>query len=96
MTQVHQASVLIVDRSEDWAADLRSRLAPLGVKVHVVNSETSALMLARSKKIDVAVLEFSVDPWTTNLCRELHELNVSTIYTATPADARSEGLGAAA
>src|SRR5262249_22088442 len=50
MTQAHHASVLIIDRTQDWAADLSARLAPLNVKVHVVGTRQAALLLAKAKK----------------------------------------------
>lgn len=85
MTQAH-ASVLIIDRSQDWAADLSNRLVPLNLKVHVVGSREAALLLAHAKKIDVAVMEFGVDSWTLGLERDLRDLEVPTIYAGTPQD----------
>ena len=60
-SQAHHASVLIIDRSQDWGADLSTRLAPLDLKVHVVGSREAALLLAKAKKIDVAVMEYGVN-----------------------------------
>jgi CheY-like chemotaxis protein len=85
-SQAHHASVLIIDRSQDWAADLSNRLAPLNLKVHVVGSREAALLLAQAKKIDVAVMEYAIDSWTVGLERDLRGLKVPTIYAGTPQD----------
>ena len=75
-------SVLIVDRSQDWGPELRSRLAPLGIHVHVVCSREAALRFASAKKIDVAVLEYAMDKWTEDLCSALSGQQVPYVYTA--------------
>jgi hypothetical protein len=85
-SQAHHASVLIIDRSQDWGADLSYRLAPLDLKVHVVGSREAALLLAKAKKIDVAVMEYAVDSWTLGLEHDLRGLQVPTIYAGTPQD----------
>lgn len=91
-----QASVLIIDRSQDWAADLSNRLVPLNLKVHVVGSREAALLLAKAKKIDVAVMEYAVDSWTLGLEHDLRGLHVPTIYAGTPQDVLRPTSGDAA
>jgi DNA-binding NtrC family response regulator len=83
MTLSNDISVLIVDRSHDWGPDLRARLAPTGVQVHVVNSRAAAVRLASAKKIDVAVLEYAMDQWTQELCAALKDRHVPYVYTTT-------------
>jgi PleD family two-component response regulator len=87
MTPVIPVSVLIVDRSERWAPDLRERLARLGISVHVVTSPLKALRLCSGKKISVAVLEYGLDEWTHNLTAGLREKGVSIVYTSPSRDA---------
>jgi hypothetical protein len=82
MTLNPAVSVLIVDRSHSWGSELRTRLASLGVHIHVVNSSAAALTFACTKKIDVAVLEFAVDGWTKDLCASLKACGVPFVYMA--------------
>jgi DNA-binding NtrC family response regulator len=75
-------SVLIVDRSGDWGADLSERLLSTGVEVHVVPSQAAAMRLALGKRISVAVLEYAMDQWTQDLAESLAGSHVPVIYTA--------------
>jgi PleD family two-component response regulator len=74
-------SILIIDRSQTWGADLRDRLVPSNIRVHVVASSEAALALARAEKISAAIVEFDLDAWTSRLCTNLHELGIRTVYS---------------
>jgi len=80
--KTNQKSVLIVDRSHEWGPELRSRLAVIGIQVHVVHSEAAALIFANTKKIDVAIVEFAMDQGTQDFCAELRHRHIPCIYTA--------------
>ena len=82
MTPFKDVSVLIVDGSDTFAPELRQRLVPLGLRVHVVRSPAMAIRLASAKRIDVAVLEYAMDPWATDLVAALQARDVSIVYTA--------------
>jgi CheY-like chemotaxis protein len=92
MTPPKDISVLIVDRSDAFAPELRQRLVPLGLRVHVVRSPASALRLATVKRIDVAVLEYAMDPWATDLVQALQDRDVSIVYTTPSSRPVSERL----
>lgn len=81
MTPSKDVSVLIVDCSDAFAPELRQRLVPLGLRVHVVRSPAMAIRLAAGKRIDVAVLEYAMDPWATDLVAALQARDVSIVYT---------------
>jgi len=81
MTPFKDVSVLIVDCSDTFAPELRQRLVPLGLRVHVVRSPAMAIRLASAKRIDVAVLEYAMDPWANDLVVALQARNVSIVYT---------------
>lgn len=83
-TQLSGFTVLIVDRSLLWGYDLGAHLLRLGAKVHTVSSFPSALTFARTKKIDVAVVEYSPDPATANLCKALTEFGINYVFTSPP------------
>jgi DNA-binding response OmpR family regulator len=85
-------SILIVDRSYTWGADLRDRLVPSNIRVHVVSSSKAALKLARSKKIAAAVIEYDLDVWTSGLCVDLAKLGVRTVYSGTASQVIDEAL----
>lgn len=93
MTPPKNISVLIVDRSDAFAPELRQRLAPLGLRVHVVRSPAMALRLATVKRIDVAVLEYAMDPCAADLVQALKDRDVSIVYTAPSSRPFSERLG---
>jgi CheY-like chemotaxis protein len=90
MTPPKSISVLIVDRSDAFAPELRQRLVPLGLRVHVVRSPTMAIRLASAKKIDVAVLEYAMDRWAADLVAALKEHAVPIVYTAASAERRAD------
>lgn len=83
-TQLSGFTVLIIDRSLLWGYDLGAHLLRLGAKVHTVSSFPSALTFARTKKIDVAVVEFSPDPATAGLCKNLAEFGINYVFTSPP------------
>jgi CheY-like chemotaxis protein len=85
MTPPNHISVLIVDRSDSFAPELRQRLVPLGLHVHVVHSPTLAIRLANAKKIDVAVIEYALDTWAKDLVAALNERHIPIVYTASRA-----------
>jgi CheY-like chemotaxis protein len=81
MTPFRHTSVLIVDCADAFAPELRQRLVPLGLQVHVVRTPAMAIRIATAKRIDVAVLEYAMDPWATDLVRALKARDVSIVYT---------------
>lgn len=81
MTPLRHTSVLIVDCADAFAPELRQRLVPLGLQVHVVRTPTMAIRIASAKRIDVAVLEYAMDPLATDLVTALKARNVSIVYT---------------
>lgn len=85
MTLPNRLSVLIVDHLNGFATDLRDRLIPVGVQVHVVSSPTKALLMARRKKIDIAVLDYAME-CATDLAAALKEHKIPIVYTAPKAD----------
>ena len=82
MTPYPSVSVLIIDRSQTWGSDLRTRLATLDVHIQVVSTQTAALKFARNKRIDVAVLEFDTDSWTKDVCAGLKSCGSPFVYMA--------------
>lgn len=90
MTLSRNISVLIVDCSDAFAPELRQRLVPLGLQVHVVRTPAMAIRIADAKKIDVAVIEYAMDPRATDLVTALKARDVSIVYT-TPVASRRIG-----
>ncbi len=87
MTLSRNISVLVVDCSDAFAPELRQRLVPLGLQVHVVRTPAMAIRIASAKRIDVAVLEYAMDPGATDLVTALKARDVSIVYT-TPSASR--------
>lgn len=85
-------SILIVDRNLTWGADLRDRLVPSNIRVHVVSSSKAALRLARCRKIAAAVVQYDLDPWTSGLCSDLHKLGIRTVYSGPASQVIDEAL----
>lgn len=83
MTPPKDISVLIVDGADAFAPELRQRLVPLGVCVHVVRSPAMAIRLTSAKRIDVAVLDYAMEhPRTADLVMVLKACGVSIVYTS--------------
>lgn len=82
MTPSKATTVLIVDRSRNWAAALRERLVEAGIHVHVVDTRETAVRFATVKRIDVAVIDYAVDEWTDTLCADLKLRGVPYVFTA--------------
>ena len=85
-------SILIIDRSHIWGADLRDRLVPSNIRVHVVSSSKAALALARSRKIAAAIVQYDLDAWTSGLCSDLQKLGIRTVYSGPPSQVIDEAL----
>lgn len=77
-------SVLIVDGVSLSAADMSNRLSALGAKVHVVANSASAILLARTKRLNVAMIGFKHQEGISALKRALHERGVPCIICAAP------------
>jgi DNA-binding response OmpR family regulator len=82
MSPSNGTTVLIIDRSHDWAAALRERLVEAGLRVHVVDTRETAIRFATVKRIDVAVLDYAIDGWTDKLCADLKRRGIPYIFTA--------------
>jgi ActR/RegA family two-component response regulator len=80
----HSDSVLIVDRTDRWGGELRDQLAQEHVRVYVVSSYGSAIAVARSKPVAVAVVENDGAAQTDALCRDLQNLGVEAILNVSP------------
>lgn len=90
MTDLTGSKILIIDFPE--ACHLRARLMSAGAIVHVV-TPAGALHLARTTRIDVAFVGFSLDSATRHLCEQLTTLGVSQIILGSN-DVDSERLAA--
>jgi hypothetical protein len=51
-------NILIVDGQSLSAADMSNRLVAMGAKVHVVPNAKCAIVMARAKRLDVALIGF--------------------------------------
>lgn len=80
------SAVLIVDRNQQWGADLRDRLAREQVKAYFASSIGAALAFARSRPVVAAVVEDDGAHQTDALCLELQKLGVEAIYKIAPSN----------
>jgi CheY-like chemotaxis protein len=74
-------SVLVVDPSDEWGFDIRDRLSLTGLIVHVVRSNHAALLFAKAKRIDVALVDYSLDADTGSMIEKLRRMGISCVYT---------------
>lgn len=73
-------SVLIVDGHSLSAAEISGRLIALGARVHVVASAAAAILFARAKRLDVAMLGSRAEAGSVSLRRTLDEQGVPYIH----------------
>lgn len=81
---LRDCSVLIVDGVSLSAADMSNRLSAMGARVHVVTNTASAMLLARTKRLSVAMIGFRHHEGTAALKRTLDEYGVPYIICAAP------------
>ena len=84
MTNIPSLSVLIVDRSNDTAFDLRRAFVNAGVNTHVVGGFASAQTMIDNKHIDAVLVEFSLDADTVAFCNALSLRSIPRFFTCKP------------
>jgi DNA-binding response OmpR family regulator len=73
-------SVLIFDPLQTLARALCRKLIDQGAQPHVFESEKSASLLLKTKKIDVVVMPFLPDHQSIDLCKEARDRGVPVVF----------------
>ena len=91
MSELNGYQILIVESFATDSSQLRNVMLSHGAHVHVFNNATSALVMARQKRIDAAFIQYD-DCTNQELCAYLSQLSVPVIFTATDARKVAEQL----
>jgi DNA-binding response OmpR family regulator len=89
-------SILIVDDDEDAGQNLGDILTDMGYQVGIATNGFSALELARTRKFEIALLDFKMPGMDgLTLARKLKELSCTMVVILTTAYANRETIAAA-
>ncbi len=77
-------SIIVVDQSRIFGADLRNSIANAADIAHVFSSFPPALQMLKCKKVDAVVVQFDSDRATREFCNAAKERGVPVIYTSPP------------